>query len=87
MTVRQATIAAAEGLHARPASQFVTAAKSCGVPVTITKGDKGPVSASSILSVLGLGAKQGDRVTLTASGDGAEEALDALVKHLERAEQ
>lgn len=87
MPTREATVAAPEGLHARPASLFVQAAKACGVPVSISKGDKGPVSATSILSVLGLGAAQGDRVVLEAEGDGAEEALASLVELLEKAEQ
>ncbi|MFV0428749.1 MAG: HPr family phosphocarrier protein [Arachnia sp.] len=83
MSTREATVAAAEGLHARPASQFVQAAKATGVAVKITKGEKGPVSASSILSVLSLGAKQGDVVVLEADGEGADAALESLVAVLE----
>lgn len=87
MPTREARIAAAEGLHARPAANFVQAAKACGVPVTITKGDKPAVPATSILSVLSLGARQGDRVLLSADGPGAEEALDALLAVLEKDDQ
>lgn len=86
MTTRKATIAAAEGLHARPASLFVQAAKDTGVAVTIAAEGNDPVSASSILGVLGLGAKQGDVVELAAEGDGADAALDQLVTVLETAE-
>lgn len=87
MSTREATVAAAEGLHARPAAQFVQAAKASGIPVRISKADKGPVSATSILSVLGLGVQQGDIVVLEASGDGADEALDKLVAILEAGDQ
>lgn len=87
MSTREATVAAAEGLHARPAALFVQAAKATGVAVKISKDGKKPVSASSILSVLSLGAKQGDTVTLEAEGEGAEAALDALVELLEKADQ
>lgn len=87
MISREATIAAIEGLHARPASQFVAAAKESGLNVTIAKSDKSAVSAASILSVLGLGVKKGDVVTLSATGDHADEVLESLVRLLERVEQ
>jgi phosphocarrier protein len=83
MTERRVTIASAVGLHARPASLFVQAAASQPVPVTIAKGPGTPVDARSILSVLGLDARGGDEVTLTASGDGADEALAELAALLE----
>lgn len=87
MSTREATVAAAEGLHARPAALFVQAAKATGVAVKISKDDKKPVAATSILSVLSLGAKQGDKVVLEAEGEGAEAALDALVEVLEKGDQ
>ena len=71
MSTREAVVAATEGLHARPAATFVQAAKKCGVPVQISMGDKGPVPATSMLSVLGLGAHCGDTVVLSAEGEGA----------------
>ncbi|MFC2641094.1 MAG: HPr family phosphocarrier protein [Propionibacterium acidifaciens] len=86
MSTREAAVAAAEGLHARPAAAFVRAAKECGAPVQISKGDKGPVPATSMLSVLGLGAHCGDTVVLSAEGEGAEEALDRLVAVLTEAQ-
>lgn len=82
----EATVHAAEGLHARPASLFVQAAKAVGVPVMISKDGSDPVSASSMLRVLTLGAKCGDVVTLSAEGEGADEALAALAKVLAEVE-
>lgn len=78
------TIACAEGLHARPAALFVAAAKEAGVPVKITFGDKKPVPANSILSVLSLGARKGDVITLSSDSDDGEAAIAALAAVLER---
>jgi phosphocarrier protein len=71
-------IGSAHGLHARPAKLFAQAAKNAGIPVTIAKGDAKPVNAASILGVISLGIDQGDEVTLTADGDGAEGIVDSL---------
>ena len=75
---RTAVVASRVGLHARPASLFVQAAAATGLPVTIAVGSGDPVDARSILMVMGLGAQHGDRVVLSAEGEGAEEALATL---------
>lgn len=84
MPSREVRIASAVGLHARPASLFVKEATGLEVPVTIQKEGKPAVNARSMLGVMTLGAKHGDVVTLTAEGEGAEEALDTLVAFLEK---
>ena len=74
------------GLHARPAAIFAEAAGDLPVEVTIAaKGEPADeaMDAASILSLMSLGAKHGDVVVLRAEGEGAEEALDSLVKILE----
>lgn len=86
MAERVVVIASRVGLHARPAAAFVRAAAAAPVPVTIRKDGREPVSASSILSVLTLGAAQGDEVVLAAEGEGAEGVLDALAELLGRDE-
>lgn len=78
MPERIVTVASRVGLHARPAAVFVKAASAAPVPVTIAKEGKDPVSARSILAVLGLDVRQGDRVTIVADGTGAEATLDEL---------
>ncbi|WP_106814170.1 HPr family phosphocarrier protein [Microbacterium timonense] len=83
MAERQATIASSSGLHARPAKLFVQAVQEQSVPVTISVEGGADLNAGSILSLMGLGASQGTVVTLKAEGEGAEEALDALVTLLE----
>lgn len=86
MAEREATIASRVGLHARPAAIFAEAAGDLPVEVTIAaKGEPADeaMDATSILSLMSLGAKHGDVVVLRAEGEGAEEALDSLVKILE----
>ena len=84
MATREVAIGSSVGLHARPASIFVQAATATGLPVTIAKAGGNPVDARSILGVMALGAKNGEIVTLSADGDGADAALDSLVALLER---
>ena len=61
----------------------VQAASKSGLAVKIGRPGEEPVDARSILSVMGLGAKHGETVELTAEGDNADEVLDALVANLQ----
>ncbi|WP_432523585.1 HPr family phosphocarrier protein [Kineococcus sp. SYSU DK006] len=72
MTTRTAVVGSRVGLHARPAALLVQAVTASGLPVTLSLGDRGPVDARSILLVMGLGARHGDRVVLSVddTGDG-----------------
>ena len=78
----QVRVGSRVGLHARPAALFVRAVARQPLPVTIAKGNGNPVSASSLLSVLGLAVLHGDAVTLRAEGDGAAKLLDELAAML-----
>ena len=69
------------GTHWR--SGFHRIAVATGLPVTIAKTGGDPVDARSILMVMGLGVGNDDEVTLSAEGDGADDALDQLVELLE----
>ena len=86
MPERSATIASRVGLHARPASVFAEAAAAQPVEVTIgMEGDpaEDAMDATSMLALMSLGASHGDVVILRAEGEGADAALDELVKILE----
>ncbi|WP_432497655.1 HPr family phosphocarrier protein [Kineococcus gypseus] len=83
MPSRTATVGSRVGLHARPASLFVQAAAATGLPVTIARDGGAPVDARSILMVMGLGARHGETVTLSAEGEGAEQALEQLAAVVE----
>lgn len=82
MVERRVVIGSRVGLHARPAALFVQAASRTPVEVTIAKDGRPPVSAKSILGVLGLGAAGGDEVVLRAEGEQADAALDELAAML-----
>ncbi|PJM79100.1 MULTISPECIES: HPr family phosphocarrier protein [Bifidobacterium] len=75
---RTVTIRNPLGIHARPAARLVQAAQASGCTVTIALPGAAPVSAESILSIMGLGLAQGDVVTITATGDDAESAAESL---------
>ena len=81
MSERTVVVASSHGLHARPAALFTQTAAKTGTSVTVSKGDRS-VDAASILGVISLGIDHGDEVRLSAEGEGAEEALDALEKLL-----
>lgn len=72
----------AEGIHARPAGQFVKEASTFACNVTIAKGEK-EVDAKRIFGVMGLGVKCGEEITLKVDGENEEEAFAVLSKFLE----
>ena len=82
MASRDVVVGSRIGLHGRPAAMVVKAAAAQPITIKIGKGDRPPVNASSIIAVLALGAHGGDTVTISAEGDGAEAALDALASLL-----
>lgn len=68
------------GMHARAAAKFVKLATSFESDIDIEK-DSRRVNAKSIMGVMMLAASKGSTVTLYASGDDAQQSLDAL-EHL-----
>jgi phosphotransferase system HPr (HPr) family protein len=64
-------------LHARPAGAFVKTALKFQSRLTVAVDGK-VADAKSILAVLALGAVGGTELRLTAEGDDADAALDAL---------
>lgn len=84
MIFRNATVASKAGLHARPASQLAKAAEETGLSITIAPHGGIPGDASSVLTIMGLGAKTGDVLTLAAEGEGADLALETLAAIIER---
>jgi phosphocarrier protein len=66
------------GLHARASAKFVTLASSQAVELTVEK-DGNSVTGTSIMGLMMLGAAMGDTITISAAGDGAEDAVLKLV--------
>lgn len=64
-------------LHARPAGAFVKTALRFRSSLTVASNGK-TANAKSILAVLALGAAGGTVLQLSAEGDDAADALDAL---------
>ena len=86
MATRTTVINDPVGIHARPAAQFTQAVTASGCTVTIAKEGGNPVPANSILSIMGLGIKQGDTVVINVEGDNAEAVADNLANILVNAE-
>jgi phosphocarrier protein HPr len=70
------------GLHARASAKFVTMATGLSAQIEVEK-DGSKVVGTSIMGLMMLGAAIGDTITISASGDGAEDALRQLVELVE----
>ena len=70
------------GLHARASARFVTLAAGLPAAVEVEK-DGSRVCGTSIMGLMMLGAAMGDSITIHTEGDGADEALEALVALVE----
>lgn len=70
------------GLHARASAKFVTLASGLTATVHVAK-DSSEVVATSIMGLMMLGAAMGDSITIRASGDGAQEAVEQLATLVE----
>ena len=70
------------GLHARASAKFVTLASGLPCEVHVRKDD-GSVTGTSIMGLMMLGAAMGDSITISAEGDGADEAVGKLVELVE----
>lgn len=83
MFSRTATIASVVGLHARPATDFSRMIAASGIPVSVGRPDGTRVNGASVLAVMALGIKCGERVVLHTEDAGSEHLLDDLVGFLE----
>jgi phosphocarrier protein len=73
------------GLHARPSVKFTKLAKSFAAEVEIALAANGPwFDAKSIVKVMAAKAPKGTLLHIRASGDGAKEAVAALVELVRR---
>ena len=67
----------AEGLHMRPAMQFVDVASRFDCDITVSN-DQTSVDGKSIMQMSMLAATCGTKLKVKAEGDDAQKALDAL---------
>jgi phosphocarrier protein HPr len=80
MPERRVTVASKVGLHARPAALVAKAAAAQPAAVSIAKNGGSPVPAGSVLNLMALGAAHGDEVLISAEGEGAQAAVDAVAE-------
>jgi phosphocarrier protein HPr len=73
------------GLHARPSVKFTKLAKTFPAQVEMALDAGGPwIDAKSIVKVMAAKAPKGTTIHLRAEGEGAREAVDALLALVER---
>ena len=71
-------VGSSSGLHARPASALAQAVGASGCEVTIGTAQGRTADAVSLLELMALGVRHGDRVTLTVSGPEEHGVLEEL---------
>jgi len=74
---RELLIINKRGLHARASAKFVQTVEAYDAAITVSK-DGTTVGGTSILGLMRLAASPGCSVLVTASGNQAAEALEAL---------
>ncbi|CAM4090493.1 HPr family phosphocarrier protein [Paenibacillus alkaliterrae] len=71
------TIQNPSGMHARPATNLVKKANTYPCEIKIIKGEE-EIDAKNLISILGLGLKQGETITVITKGEQETEALAAI---------
>jgi phosphoenolpyruvate-protein phosphotransferase len=81
---RTIRMALEHGLHARPAALLAQRLRNHVSEVTLSFKDK-RASVRSVIALMALGVREGDELTVTASGADAAAALDAVTAALDEA--
>jgi phosphocarrier protein FPr len=78
--IAEFTIRNEHGLHARPGTALVSVIKQFNSDITVTNldGSGKPANGRSLMKVVALGVKKGHRLRFTASGEDAQQALNAI---------
>ena len=77
MYIKQATVNNQVGLHARPATFFIQKANEFKSTIWVEKDDE-QVNGKSIMGLMMLAAGHGAKLTVTAEGSDAEDAIREL---------
>jgi phosphocarrier protein HPr len=75
--VRQLTICNRKGLHARASAKFVQTVEKFDADVRVTRGSE-TVGGTSIMGLMMLAASSGCAIIVEATGNDAEQVIDAL---------
>ena len=71
------------GLHARPAMSFVDTANTFDAAIKVHKGEQ-TVDGKSIMQLMMLAATQGTELEISAEGNDADDAIQALTELIDR---
>jgi phosphocarrier protein len=82
MISRTVEVTNKRGLHARASARFVTLASQIDAAIVVEK-DGNRVCGTSIMGLMMLGAAMGDTITISATGLGAELAVERLTTLVE----
>ncbi|CAG9000732.1 MAG: Phosphocarrier protein HPr [Candidatus Celerinatantimonas neptuna] len=85
MFEKSVMITAENGLHTRPAAQFVKEAKSFNSDVTVVSDGKS-ASAKSLFKLQTLGLAKGTTITIRAEGSDEKDAVTKLVALMDELE-
>jgi phosphocarrier protein HPr len=82
MLTREFTIPNKLGLHARPAAMFVKVSSAHQAEIWVEKDDE-QVNGKSIMGLMMLAAGYGSKLTVTAEGQDAEQAMAQIAALIE----
>ncbi len=82
MLTREFTITNKLGLHARPAAMFVKVSSAHQAEIWVEKDDE-QVNGKSIMGLMMLAAGYGSKLTVTAEGHDAEQAMAQIAALIE----
>ena len=82
MSEKVVTVNLKSGLQARQAALFVQEANRFSADIFVEKDNK-KVNAKSIMGIMSLAIARGTQVTLSADGNDADDAVNALAKIIE----
>ncbi|HVY73520.1 MAG TPA: HPr family phosphocarrier protein [Puia sp.] len=77
MITKTYTILSPEGIHARPATALVKLARQYESDISMRKNGK-QVKLDSLLNILALGLKGGDKIDIVAEGSDETQAAGAI---------
>ena len=79
MVVGKVSVANIDGWHARPASDFAKLVVASGHRVQVSRPGLKPVPGDSVLSLMSLGARQGEVLIIEVDGPNPEDLLNRLI--------
>ena len=71
------------GFHVRPSTTFATMASGFESKIQVSADGAAPVDAKAVIMLMTMGASVGAEIKVTAEGSDAEEAVKALIAHID----